>query len=1208
MMDFNEEFEFLERELRLDYDDTSLRATQRKVLELERRLDQILKDDTKFPTLSQKQLRSAVKGLQFSRLKDLKVKDFDELARSELRKLKQVPERMWSAFNTLNLMNPGKIPSSVVTLVNTRMREYNQTAKDIETLLKSKKDNPAAFTPQDEAILDDKINNIRHLEANFLHGVDDHIVRLATVFSKDVKNLDEYTDVVDLKLKGISDTAANIQSTGGALFAFLRTGNSLPQVASELKKLLSNGYSAYLKVFLQNLEQGRAGRASNFNKTLAGKGSASLFASKLANLGSSFINHIIKFAGPYAKLAALAVSIATYFISKRQERIQFNSTLTKSLGLIDGLAMMDFSIKDPSKRMEAYYTTAFDYFTDRDTEYSVTLPNGLTATRSSNSLDLNLDTDKYVDLLGDLVQAGVTMGDIEQEFGMTNIKPNLLGNVRTDVIPNLKTPLEQYYTVAKAFNLDPAEVAKVLGEWKYNYGDLTEEINKSFGEIYVQAKALGVKSSDLFLSVIDLSNKFSVYSNQATQLSRALAKMLSKGLYGLEQGKQLLEGVLTEIKGFSIQQLENLITQLYMDSKDGKSTLKQLFTNARNNLQEELDKKRKELSTQSSVVGRDQVGREISFLEGLIGNADSRIKEINIGSLNFKQMSGFFDAYAQVNVSGNLNLLDKAIQKRREVFIKANKGRSANLMLALNDMANVLQTLNLDSQQMRDWASQSVLPVQSRVYDRPIRAPKPMSNDERDKAFETMQNAALNLMKSTEPFAGQVRSTVQPLTAKIYNASLSMWRFIQDIFGRIFGTDPEKTTPTLKGLEGIKVKDLSGNIPSTLIKKPPLSKVSKIVIGSNKDFSTKVTTKGQQVTQTYHYGINEKGELVQYIPENVQATGLGQLSKDLGTALKKGTDLSSFALSININPPTDTITEKYYHYVAKSLATLLVQYKLKPSDIDLQSQITGTSGVSLPQNFKWEKLKQYLTASYEVQSNGGQPPRAANLGNSAAQITSNVKLQDLFTKAFTKQVNDSNKTRLEEEQVSAYSEYSSVESFGEAFIESISQFSTDTLKNAQKTGSDRQKLFDWFKGRFNLSNTLPAMADLFDAMLARAIEERKILDQIKLNKNNKPLFVPNTRLQLRKVSDVYGGADVPFRAAFAQKLGNGNLANSVTVQQHFVNVFLSDTNQTLDQNKIKQALAINGQIGKQDIQIPIDNTASVMKTPVANQQGIGEGP
>ena len=1162
MMDFSEDFAFLERDLYTDFSGLTADRSFRKVAMLEREIQRLVKaDPTKFKSTS------VGSSLSWGYLYSIKPQKFDSIAKAEVQKLQEVPELIWQSINSLAIIAPSKVPSGLVREINLRKQSVAFIAGNIDNILMQAAAEKRELTEQEFDQLQLEIKSLRAAESSFTKGIDPKLIRVAQAVSKSSILHEKFNSGYRDFANPFDAWAQTLLSTGSGFFDFFRGGKGLPQIVRQTMLGFSSLYRYRFGSLVSDTKSGKLGKRADIQRLIKSSRfrippsvTGNRLVSALSKFSSSAVSTISKFAGPWGMALIALAKIVQYIIDKRQEQIAFNNNILQSAGLINQISSLDPKIPDTDAQVAAFYQTIYDYFNDRSSTTTVKTPGGDVISQRSFAVDLNLNPEKYTDLLTGLVQAGVTFRDIESEFGTANIKPNALSDVRTDHVANFKGPLEDYYAIAKVYNIDPSDLAKSLGNWKFSFGDLVGATNDALMNIYHISQSSFTQPQRFLQNVVELSDSFSYFTSRASALARSLASITQKRILSADKARELLTGVIQEIAGYSTSQIMGIIGPMLSENPE---QVAKFFAKAEDNLKSlfsDLDKQAKKASTSDEKAA-------IETKKSLVLRLLDKVKGYNLGisadKQNLTQMASTVSMLFRIMPDMIEGVVDDALTTRlRTIF-----GHQA----ATRD-PKVRDIVEFDQASTSLGLSQSAidLAVGKRYGRSQESAASPVPPE---RLRQLILNAAINLSTSTVTFSETLENSIKPLGAKLQSTFQQIGSLVQDIVAWLTGAPIPTESPNAEVGAVVPtagpMEDYTSKVPAAK-RGGKMVKVRKILLhsteGSLSSTISEFTESGRAASA--HYVISRDGKTFQFVKESQVAYhggAIGSKSPLTRQGFRAGSTINPYALGIElVHAQGDKgYTEEQYAQVARVAASMIQRYGLSVDDIisheeSARGRAEDHTGEyrSDPVDFDWKKFRSLVQANLSLYKI--EPPDAP-----ASRANSDT------TRTFREQITQSQqlKRNLEQAYFSQKSivEKHSYDSFSGKVDTIFSAYDPNTLRAAlSKNGKERATLFSSFAQVFKTSIDPNIIIPLLSSYLQNQESlERQAREQ--LIQHTKESFLGAiqdkfrelpSKTELKVTREQYTYLDRPFREKFARTISEIPYPWSAFIETYNIDVYV----------------------------------------------------
>lgn len=1162
MMDFSEDFAFLERDLYTDFSGLTEDRSFRKVAMLEREIQRLVKSDpAKFKSTS------VGSSLSWGYLYSIKPQKFESIAKAEVQKLQEVPELIWKSINSLAVIAPSKVPSSVVKEINLRKQEVALIASTIDAILKQADFEKRGLTEQEFDQIQIEIKNLRAAESSFTKGIDPQIIRLSQAVSKSSLLHDRFNSGYRDFTNPFDAWSQTLLNTGSGFFDFFRGGKGLPQIVQQTMLGFSSLYRYRFGSLVSDTKSGKLGKRADIQRLIKSSRfrippslTGNRLVSALSKFSSSAVNTISKFAGPFGMALIALAKVVQYIIDKRQEQIAFNNNILQSTGLINQIGSLDPKIPDTDAQVTAFYQTIYDYFNDHSSTTTVTTPGGDVFSQKSFAIELNINPEKYTDLLTGLIQAGITFRDIESEFGTANIKPNSLANVRTDHIANFKGPLEDYYAIAKVYNIDPADLAKSLGNWKFSFGDLVGATNDALMNIYHISQSSFTQPQKFLQNVVELSDSFGYFTNRASALATSLASITQKRVLSADKARELLTGVIQELAGYSTSQIMGIIGPMLSENP---AQVAKFFGKAESNLKllfSDLDKQAKKASTSDERAA-------IETKKSLILRLLDKVRGYNLGVSadrhNLTEMASTVSMLFRIMPDMIEGVVDDALSTRlRTIF-----GHQA----ATKD-PQVRDIVEFDQASTSLGLSQSAVDLAvGRRYARSQQsAPEPVPPE---KLRQLILDAAINLSASTVTFSESLDTAIKPLGAKLQSTFQQIGSLVQDIVAWLTGAPIPTESPNAEVGAALPtagpMEDYTSKVPASKVG-GRMVKVRKILLhsteGSLSSTISEFTESGRAASA--HYVISRDGKTFQFVKESQVAYhggAIGSKSPLTRQGFRAGSTINPYALGIElVHAKGDRgYTDEQYMQVARVAASMIQRYGLSVDDIisheeSARGRAEDHTGEyrSDPVDFDWGKFRSLVQANltlYKIEA----PDAPSSRANSDT------------TRSFKEQITQSQQLRrnLEQAYLSQKSivEKHSYDSFSGKVDTIFSAYDPITLRAAlSKNGKERAALFksfaQVFKTTIDPNIIIPLISSYIQSQEARSREAQQQLIQLAregvLGALQERFREMPSKTELKITRDQYTYLDKPFRKKFAHTIADIRQPWSAFIETYNIDVYV----------------------------------------------------
>lgn len=1178
MIDFGDDFAFLEREMYADFEGLSGDRSTRAVAAFETRLDELIRD--KFQGVKSIGEKRRISGGYLTQISD---RSFKDITSTELNELKEVPDMVWSSLQSYALLAPNKVPREIINEVNSRRKSIKMLSDQIGQI-KSKKQSD--LTEEEVSHLQSLMLKLRQESTNFTLGLDPKVLIAAkAVYNTSLFRDQSYRDMGSTN-SSLSDWVKDLADTGANAFDFFRTGTGLPALVSDILHKSSKLYEDKLGNIARDIRSGKISSDPQFQKNFRSSKfripkslTADKFTSAISNVTVGVFNHLAKFSGPYGAVLLILAKLAQYMIAQRQQQIAFNRSIIDLFGSINQLSSFNPKVPSTEKQLTAFYQTIYDYFNDRSPTYKVIRPDGSSFIQKGLSLELNLDAEKYVTLLDPLIKSGATLRDIEADFGRVALKPNMLGDVRTDQIANLKGPLEDFFAISQVFQSDPSVLGQALGNWRFSYGDLISEQNHSLRTLAHIVSASPVSPKVFLKNVLDLSDSFGYFSNRSLKLGQVLNALVRKRVLSADQGRELLSNVLQEVLGYNTSQIMGILGPLL--SENPKSVAKFLGAAAsqvRNQIKLEIIKERRA----STLADRNAAQAKLVQLRGLLAYLQTARKSVSSGKHNLTELSGATATILKFFPDLSFNLLDDAVSAR---FRTISGRRLKDQNPGLSDVTQVDQatnTLGLGPGIAEFVASQR---YSSKYRSKGL--PKPVTPEQLQ---ELILNAAVNLTFKTTQASEVLDKTLKAIGAKVqstfrqlYEVGMKFYNFLTNSQNSPIPEQPStpSTAPSINFPQS-QVIDYRSRVPRHKIgrhNQGNVQKIRKLVLHSTEGSASSAVnefTSGPRQASA-HYIVDRDGKIYYMVDEKKTALHGGAIGPDsplVGKGFKTGQSINPFALGIEIEHQGDQkYTDVQYMTVARMVASIMQRYGLSLEDVISHEEVArgrervhGPSGHPLgevrtdPVGFDWGRLRglvRSMMLTPQVPAEGDASRRSVKAYKDTIQ--QDTYLQQLFHKAYSTQSNIH--TNM---------------SYGDFIKRSknfLAKYDLATLREViRNNGSERRNLILEYFRNFSIEINPQIIVGLVKGYVSAeearvsyikaSAQRQRLRTQVQDLARAAQTAQRNQKEQVQHQQIV--GLDSEFRQKFADNLSKLADGKSILIEQYTVDVYLKDSTKFID--------------------------------------------
>ncbi|NBV28040.1 hypothetical protein EBS02_03330, partial [bacterium] len=759
------------------------------------------------------------------------------------------------------------------------------------------------------------------------------------------------------------------------IFRFLTSGKDFARVIPSILSRLHKAFSYQERLLVDNIKSGKGLDVSEYggivksSKFKVPKGFSSEAMSNLfSKFGSSIFKAISKITGPYGLILIVIVKIVQFLINRRQDQIQFNNNLLKAIGLNGQLADLSVSNQRSGDQYKKFFQNFYDYLNSKNKVNSITMPDGTVVNQSNNSIEFNMNLEKYNNLLNPLIQGGMTLLDIENEFGRVNLKGGKLGSERTDQVANLKKPLEDIFAIASVYQVDPSMLSRSLSSWKFSFGDLIQSNLDAVRQMHEVANASFTKPDKFLQNVIELSDSFSLYSNRSTALSKVLGDLVKNRIYGLDQAKKLISGAISDLIGLNTTQVLGIIGPMLRENpqsvvdllQEGEDDIRKEIeiTDQKINVESNEDKK------QALLVRRQQLNALLlqtqSVKDSVKNNRTDEVMVTNTVTTIMRQFSEFSLKISERAVNSRLQLIDNQ-------SIKQNPSLSDRVKLdyATRTMGNLGKgTLAyLMGKSYADNTGVGELPP-----------PTPPETLE-----EIFTKTAVGVTQQTVSFMDSLDVFIESVLNKVYSTILKALSLAEKLWNAVIGkeetSDQSGTGFWSPPLAGLPIKDMSSEVAVNK-QIDDLDKVNGIVITSSADDFNKTVDQSVKSVKppNFHYAIDRNGDIVQVLGTGQKSSMQGSFSSEsplvkegiagkdeplldsmLGISLieKAGSTASDF----------EPYTERQYQSLGSLVAKLMIERNLTIEQV-FASIDSARSGGNTNTRLDLEKVKRIALQQY----------------------------------------------------------------------------------------------------------------------------------------------------------------------------------------------------------------------------------------------------
>jgi len=1179
MIEFGDDYAFLERELKIDWDGLGSDRSLKQVANFERSLDTLVKQ--KFPNVSSKTERFKLGGGYVLSQPEIQTYSQKKQIDTEVRKLTEIPNLVWKSVNSFSLLAPNKVPPSVVKEINDRRISIKNISRQIQAIKSSKEESD--FTKEEINNLKNLLSLLRKESTNFTKGLDPKMLAIAqatynsTLFKE--KSLDGY----DAFLTPLESAFMDLKKSGTGMFNFFSTGNGLPSVVNTILQGSNRLFDSILKKRAQDIRSGKySGQffAKSSKNVLAKEFNANKDFNSVSQVSTSIIHSMGKIVGPYGFLLMVLAKAAQYIIAGRQQQISFNQSIINLFGTINQLSMVDPKAPNKEAALSSFYQTLYDYLNDKSFSYTITRPDGSVVNQDSFSIQLNLDPEKYISLLDPLIKSGLTIRDLEAEFGRVNLKPNMIANIRTGQIANLKGPLEDYYAISQVFQSDPSELGRAIGDWRFSFGDLFSTTTDSFRNLANIVSSSPVSPKAFLANVISLSDSFSYFTNRSRQFGTILNSLVRKRALSADQGRDLLSNVLQEVMGYSTSQIMGVLGPLFSENPRAVS---KFLTKAASTLREQIKEESRKAKFVINKADKDAALAKVTELQYMLDYATRQRKLVGSDRSNLTQISSFATNLIRMFPDLSFDLLDDAVAARYRVIYNERMGDRPPSLSKRTLIEEATTTLGLGS-------SISELITAKRYTSKYKGRPSPPQLTA-ENIQQLVMKSALSMNLKTITVAESLDKSLRFIGSKIHSTFMQLYSVGQTLWN--FITNAKKvpapalestgTSPSLTSISPGQVVDYRGKVPAYKLgksNKGEIQRLRKIVLHSTEGTASSAISEftGGPGKTSAHYIVGRDGKIYYMVDEKKIAShggAIGPGSSLLSEGFKMGESINPAALGIEIERyGKSDYTEVQYMAVARLVSSLMTRYGLSLEDVISHEEVArGRERVVLPSGkrlgevrtdpvgFDWSRLRSLVRTMKTGVESAKAPEGNKRAAVRAYQntIQEDTYSQRLFEKAYAT-----------ETAINTNMSYGDFVKKSENFLE---RYDLPQLKRIiQSNGKERTALILNFFRDFKIEVNPEVILDVVRGQIRRVESKEQYLKQMahrqKLKEQVKQFSLIAKRLQhsqresIRHESVV--GLDESFREKFAQHLSQLSDGKSILIEQYNMDVYIKDSSKFID--------------------------------------------